>query len=584
MYPYQAPLREMDFLLNEVFEAEHTWQELPKFSDVLDSETSAAILEEASKLSTELIYPLNRNSDEQGVSLNLKQVTTPDGFKEAYNEVAGGGWVGLCGNDEYGGMGMPKMLGVLTDEMFYSASNSFALYNSLTSGAALCIEAHGSEQLKQKYLPKMYSGEWSGAMAMTESHAGSDLRHLRTVAKVQGDGSYLVSGTKIFITAGEHDLTENIVHLVLAKVQGQEALSLFVVPKYLSCNSAEIGEFNHVSVGSIEHKMGLHGSATCVMNYEDSVGYLIGAEGKGLACMFTMMNYERLAIGLQGLANSEYSYQMAATYAKERIQGTAIANDGTKTAASSILQHGDIRRTLLNIRCLTEAGRALSVFTAKQLDLSRYAADDIQSRGAQLSQLLTPITKAFFTDRGLETAIWAQQVFGGHGYIRETGIEQIVRDSRIAQIYEGTNGIQALDFLGRKVIKDDQQALKLLLSDFSETMQWFKYVDSSKCQKLQSLFNELVEVAQYISQQSKTNPNVVNLAAVNYLDATGYVLYGYFSILMLEKSKNSENVDFEVKQHLSNFFFDALLPKAEMHLQQVKAVNCNVMDINVEDF
>ena len=584
MYPYQAPLREMDFLLNEVFEAEHTWQELPKFSDVLDTETAAAILEEASKLSTELIYPLNRNSDEQGVSLNQKQVTTPDGFKEAYNEVAGGGWVGLCGNDEYGGMGMPKMLGVLTDEMFYSASNSFALYNSLTSGAALCIEAHGSEQLKQKYLPKMYSGEWSGAMAMTESHAGSDLRHLRTVAKVQGDGSYLVSGTKIFITAGEHDLTENIVHLVLAKVQGQKALSLFVVPKYLSNDTGEIGEFNHVSVGSIEHKMGLHGSATCVMNYEDSIGYLIGAEGKGLACMFTMMNYERLAIGLQGLANSEYSYQLAATYAKERIQGSAIANDGTKTAASSILQHGDIRRTLLNIRCLTEAGRALSVFTAKQLDLSRYAADDIQNKGAQLSQLLTPITKAFFTDRGLETAIWAQQVFGGHGYIRETGIEQVVRDSRIAQIYEGTNGIQALDFLGRKVIKDDQQALKVLLSDFSETMQQFKCVDSSKCQKLQSLFNELVEVAQNISQQSKANPNVVNLAAVNYLDATGYVLYGYFSLLMLEKSKNSEHVDFEVKQHLSNFFFDALLPKAEMHLKQVKAVNCNVMDINVEDF
>ncbi len=584
MYPYQAPLREMDFLLNEVFEAEHTWQELPKFSDVLDSETSAAILEEAGKLSTELIYPLNRNSDEQGVSLVRKQVITPDGFKEAYNEIAAGGWVGLCGNDEYGGMGMPKMLGVLTDEMFYSASNSFALYNSLTSGAALCIEAHGSEELKQKYLPKMYSGEWSGAMAMTESHAGSDLRHLRTIAKAQDDGTYAVSGTKIFITAGEHDLTENIVHLVLAKVQGQDALSLFVVPKFLSDNNNEPVEFNRVSVGSIEHKMGLHGSATCVMNYEDSVGYLIGAEGKGLACMFTMMNYERLAIGLQGLANSEYSYQMAMTYAKERIQGSSVSNDAEKTAASPIIHHGDIRRTLLDIRCLTEAGRALSVFTAKQLDLSRYAAGEIQNKGSRLSQLLTPITKAFFTDRGLETAISAQQVFGGHGYIRETGIEQIVRDSRIAQIYEGTNGIQALDFLGRKVIKDDQRALKILLDDFSETMRQFDHVGDSKRQKISSLFSDLLDAAGKISQQSKSNPNVINLAAVNYLNAAGYVLYGYFWLLMLEKSKGSKSVDFEIKQQLAGYYFDALLPKAEMHLQQVKAVNCDIMNIGVDEF
>ena len=583
MYPYQAPLREMDFLLNEVFEAEHVWQELPKFADVLDKETAIAILEEASKLSTELIYPLNRNSDEQGVSIKDKQVITPDGFKQAYQQVADGGWVGLCGNDEYGGMGMPKMLGVLADEMFYSASNSFALYNSLTSGAALCIEAHGSEELKQTYLPKMYSGEWSGAMAMTESHAGSDLRHLRTVAKPQADGTYSVTGTKIFITAGEHDLAANIVHLVLAKVQGQQALSLFVVPKYLS-DADTLGAFNHVSVGSIEHKMGLHGSATCVMNYEGSVGYLLGSEGKGLACMFTMMNYERLAIGIQGLANSEYAYQMAASYAKERIQGSSVANSGEKNTSSPIIEHGDVRRTLLNIRCLTEAGRALSVFTAQQLDLSKYASDSIQSKGLQLSLLLTPITKAFFTDRGLETAIAAQQVFGGHGYIRETGIEQIVRDSRIAQIYEGTNGIQALDFLGRKVIKDEQQALNLLFNDFSETMKQFEHVDHAKIKLLETLFADLLLTAEKLTQQSRTNSNVINLAAVNFLDAASYVIYGYFWLLMTEKSNNSSNVKFSTKQHLCNHYFNVFIPKAEMHIKQLNNLDCDIMDMELDDF
>ena len=583
MYPYKAPLKEMEFMLYEVFEAEATWSDLPQFTDVLDKETSSAILEEASKLSTELIYPLNRNSDEQGVSLQGKNVITPDGFIDAYSEIANGGWVGFCGNPEYGGMGMPKMLGVLTDEMFYSASNSFALYNSLTSGAALCIDAHGSEELKRKYLPKMYSGEWAGAMAMTEAHAGSDLRHLKTMAIKRTDGSFSVSGSKIFITAGEHDLAENIVHLVLAKVRGQNSLSLFVVPKFVSKNIDELGCFNNVSVGSIEHKMGLHGSATCVMNYDNATGFIIREEGKGLACMFTMMNYERLAIGIQGLANSEYAYQLASCYAKERVQGSAISKNGDK-ALASIIKHGDVRRNLLNIRCLTEAGRALSIFTAQQLDLSKYAENEIQTRGLNYSLLLTPITKAFFTDRGFDNTVTAQQVFGGHGYIRETGIEQIVRDSRIAQIYEGTNGIQAIDFLGRKVVKDDQFALKQLFEELSQNMSQFKYVDKVKCRRISALFSGLLDIASNITAQSKSNPNVVNACAVNYLDATAYVLYGYFWLLIQEKSKHSISVDYGTKSVLCNFYFDLLLPKADLHLMQLQALDSGIMNLDEEQF
>ncbi|MBM7073252.1 acyl-CoA dehydrogenase family protein [Shewanella sp. 202IG2-18] len=581
MYPYQAPINEMEFLLNDVFDADNVWQQLPKFENVLDSETASAILSEASKLSEELIAPLNRNSDEQGVKLIDKTVITPDGFKAAYKEVAAGGWVGLCGNDEFQGMGMPKMLGVLADEMFYSASNSFTLYNSLTSGAALCIESHGSEKLKNFFLPKMYSGEWAGAMAMTEAHAGSDLRHLKTTA-VKQDEHYLISGSKIFITAGEHDLAENIVHLVLAKIKGQNSLSLFVVPKFHCSQFQGLGEFNNVTVGAIEHKMGLHGSATCVMHYEGSAGYLIGVEGKGLACMFTMMNYERLAIGIQGLANSEFAYQLASKYSKERVQGSAVSPSGEKISASALVHHGDVRRTLLNIRCLTEAGRALSVFTAKQLDLSKYAQGERQTNALNLALLLTPITKAFFTDRGLENAIAAQQVFGGHGYIRETGIEQIVRDSRIAQIYEGTNGIQALDFLGRKVVKDELKSLKSLLHSFSEDMHSFKMGDDKKINQLQQLFSKLENVGEQIAIRSKEDANLINFNAVNYLDAAGYIIYGYFWLLMLEKSVDSQQVCFETKSILCEYYFDTFMPKAAGLLEQLSAMKTEIMNLEVD--
>ena len=584
MYPYKAPIQEMDFLLTEVFEVNKTWKHFSKLSNTLDTDTALAILSEASKLSTDLINPLNRNSDEQGAFLTDKKVTTPDGFQNAYKEVAAGGWVGLCGNDQYGGMGMPKMLGVLTDEMFYSASNSFSLYNSLTSGAALCIDSHGSDFIKNKYLPKMYSGEWSGAMAMTEAHAGSDLRHLKTTAKSMGNNQYSITGSKIFITAGEHDLTENIIHLVLAKIVGQESLSLFVAPKFMSDVNGVLTDYNHISVGSIEHKMGLHGSATCVMNYDESTGYLVGQEGKGLACMFTMMNYERLAIGIQGLANSEYAYQMAASYAKDRMQGSSLSSSNELIKSSAIINHGDIRRSLLTIRCITEAGRALSLFTANQLDLSKFAVDDAQTKGLNYSLLLTPITKAFFTDRGLESAITAQQVFGGHGYIRESGIEQIVRDTRIAQIYEGTNGIQALDFLGRKVVKNKQATLKQLFCELSENMQTFKNIENSKCEKVTALFEKLIVIAENITKSSVSNPNVINSCAVNYLDATAYALYGYFWLLMQEKSKKSTKVQYKTKQVLCDFYFDALLPKSDFHMQQLLTLDGVIMNLSADQF
>ncbi|MGL6013854.1 MAG: acyl-CoA dehydrogenase family protein, partial [Shewanella oncorhynchi] len=424
MNPYQAPLTDMRFLLEQVFDAPNTWAQLPEIAEMVDIDTANAILEEAAKISCELIHPLNRTGDEQGVLHQDNQVITPDGYKAVYEQYSQGGWIGLCGDPEFGGMGMPKMLGILVDEMAYSACNAFTLYGSLTAGAALCINAHGSEELKQAYLPKLYSGEWAGAMDMTEPQAGSDLRNIRTRALPQDDGSYAITGSKIFITGGDHDLTENVIHLVLAKLPDSKGISLFLVPKISVNTDGSLANANGVSVGSIEHKMGLKGSATCVMNFDNAQGFLIGEPNRGLVCMFTMMNYERLAIGIQGLGSAQAAYQMAADYAKERNQGIAAGGSPTGSDSDPIIVHGDVRRMLLTIRAMTEAGRALSVFTGQQLDLAKYAQDEVKAKAARYVGLLTPVAKAFLTDRGLDATIMAQQVFGGHGYIRETGIEQ----------------------------------------------------------------------------------------------------------------------------------------------------------------
>lgn len=585
MNPYQAPLTDMRFLLEHVFDATTTWAQLPDIADMIDIDTANAILEEAAKISSELIHPLNRAGDEQGVVHQDDNVITPDGYKAVYDQYSQGGWIGLCGDPEFGGMGMPKMLGILVDEMAYGACNAFTLYGSLTAGAALCINAHGSDALKQTYLPKLYSGEWAGAMDMTEPQAGSDLRHIRTRAVPQDDGSYGITGSKIFITGGDHDLTDNVIHLVLAKIADSSGISLFLVPKITVNADGSLGEHNGVTVGSIEHKMGLKGSATCVMNYDNAKGYLIGQANRGLVCMFTMMNYERLAIGIQGLGSAQAAYQMAAEYAKERYQGVAAGGSPTGSDPDPIIVHGDVRRMLLTIRAMTEAGRALSVFTGLQLDLAKFAEDEVKAKAARYVGLLTPVAKAFLTDRGLDATIMAQQVFGGHGYIRETGVEQLVRDTRIAQIYEGTNGIQAIDFLGRKVTGDNLTALNELVADLKAQMASFTQVSEAQILAVSERFDALIKVAESINAQKLAQPALINACAVDFLDAFGYTLYGFYWLTMVDKVANHEDNNFaEQKGYLAQFYFDKLLPKADYHLAQVSAGDRTTMAMPAELF
>ncbi|MCL1144418.1 acyl-CoA dehydrogenase C-terminal domain-containing protein [Shewanella marinintestina] len=582
MNPYNAPLAEMRFLLEKVFNAPKTWSEMPAMADSVDMDTAAAILDEADKISRELIHPINRSGDEQGVRHEADKVITPDGYKAVYDQYAEGGWVGLCGDPELGGMGMPKMLGVLVDEMAYSACNAFTLYGSLTAGAALAIHAHGTEEIKQQYLPMLYSGEWSGAMDMTEPQAGSDLRNIRTKAVPNNDGSYNITGSKIFITGGDHDLTENVIHLVLAKLPNTSGISLFLVPKIKVNDDNSLGEANGVTVGSIEHKMGLKGSATCVMNFDDAEGYLIGKPNRGLVCMFTMMNYERLAIGIQGLGTSQAAYQMAADYAKERIQGVAAGGSPTGAAADPIIVHGDVRRMLLTIRTLTEAGRALSVYTGQQLDLAKYSDNsDAKAKASRYVGLLTPVSKAFLSDRGLDAAIMAQQVFGGHGYIRETGIEQLVRDTRIAQIYEGTNGIQAIDFLGRKVTGDNVAALNEFVAEQVDNINGYNHVTDSDKAKVLALLENLIQVANHVNDNKLKQPGLINSCAVDFLDAFGYTLYGCFWLAMVDAANDHEDANFTLqKTQLSRFYLDKLLAKADFHLSQVAHGDLSIMQMD----
>lgn len=578
MNPYYAPLADMKFLLEGVFDAPQTWAKLPQLAESVDMDTAVAIMDEADKIARDLIHPINRSGDEQGVRHQGDKVITPDGYKAVYEEYAQGGWVGLCGEPDFGGMGMPKMLGVLVDEMAYSACNAFTLYGSLTAGAALCINAHGSDALKAAYLPQLYSGEWAGAMDMTEPQAGSDLRNIRTKAVPQDDGSYLISGSKIFITGGDHDLTDNVIHLVLAKLPDSNGISLFLVPKIKVNDDGELGETNGVSVGSIEHKMGLKGSATCVMNFDNAQGYLIGKANRGLVCMFTMMNYERLAIGIQGLGTSQAAYQMAAEYAKERTQGVAAGGSPTGAISDPILVHGDVRRMLLNIRCYTEAGRAMSVYTGQQLDLAKYGEGEVKAKAARYVGLMTPVAKAFLSDRGLDAAVMAQQVFGGHGYIRETGIEQLVRDTRIAQIYEGTNGIQAIDFLGRKTTGDNVTALTEFVTEHQATLTAMTHICDEHKNAVASRFEALLTVAHQINDNKLTQPALINASAVDFLDAFGHLMYGYYWLLMADKAADHQDQQFsQTKQQLADFYMAKLLPKVDYHLAQVSSGDATVM-------
>jgi len=578
MADYKAPLRDMRFVLNEVFDLPRLWQSLPALADVVDAETADAILEEAGKITAGTIAPLNRSGDEEGCRWQDGKVSTPTGYPEAYRLYAEGGWVGVGGDPAYGGMGMPKAISAQVEEMMNSASLAFGLYPMLTSGACLSIYAHASEALKQKYLPNMYAGVWAGSMCLTEPHAGTDLGMIRTRAEPQADGSYKVSGTKIFITGGEHDLTENIIHLVLAKLPdapaGSRGISLFLVPKVLVNEDGSLGERNALSCGSIEHKMGIQASATCVMNFDGATGWMVGEPNKGLAAMFTMMNYERLGVGIQGLATGERSYQSAIEYARERIQSRAptgpVAQD---KAADPIIVHPDVRRMLLTMKALNEGGRAFSTYVAMQLDIAKFSEDtEARQRADALVALLTPVAKAFLTDLGLETTVHGQQVFGGHGFIREWGQEQLVRDCRITQIYEGTNGIQALDLLGRKVVGSGGELYRPFVEDIRAFVGSAGAEMAEFTAPLEAALNNLDELTGWLLEEAKRSPNEIGAASVEYLHVFGYTAYAFMWALMAKAAMGRDGDDFyQGKLATARFYFARLLPRIHSLTASVRA-------------
>jgi alkylation response protein AidB-like acyl-CoA dehydrogenase len=571
MPEYTAPLRDMRFLLNEVFEADKLWASMPRLAEAVDAETADAILEEAGKIAANVIAPLNRPGDEQSSQWKDGEVTAPDGFKEAYHTYSEGGWGGLGGSAEFGGMGMPKMLVGQVEEMIQGSCVSFGLAPMLTAGACLSIAAHASQELKDKYLPNMYAGTWAGAMDLTESHAGTDLGIIRTKAVPNADGSFDVSGNKIFITWGEHDMAQNIIHLVLAKLPdapaGPKGISLFIVPKFLVNDDGTLGERNTLSCGSIEHKMGIKASATCVMNFDGAKGWLVGGENKGLNAMFTMMNYERVAVGIQGVGIAENSYQNAVTYANDRIQSRApTGKQFPEKAADPIIVHPDVRRMLLTMRALTEGGRAFSTYASKWLDVSKFSDNSEDKKLAEaMVSLLTPVVKSFLTDTALESTIAGQQVFGGHGFIREWGQEQHVRDIRITQIYEGTNGIQSLDLIGRKIAANGGAFFKLYIEEINAFIatQESNAKMAEFINPLKAAVANLVNLTEWVMEKAQADANEIGASSVEFLQVFGYASFSYMfamsSVVALEK-EGSEPF-YANKLATARFFTKRLLPR-----------------------
>ncbi|WP_180129718.1 acyl-CoA dehydrogenase C-terminal domain-containing protein [Acinetobacter sp. YH12057] len=585
---YNAPLKDMDFILNDVFNADEFWQSNENLAHI-DMATANAILEEMAKFSKNVILDLNRTADEEGgAQFSNGVVTTPTGFKDAFKQFAEGGWVGLGASEEWGGQNMPKMLTVLADEMIWSTNPSFMLYPLLTVGAGMAINDRASQEQKETYLPKFYTGEWSGTMCLTEPHSGTDLGIIKTKAEPNEDGSFNITGTKIFITSGEHDLCENIIHLVLAKTPnapaGSRGISLFIVPKFHVNADGSVGERNAVSAGSIEHKMGIKGSATCVMNFDGAKGYIVGKENEGLAAMFVMMNYERLSMGIQGIGAAEFAYQNAAQYATDRLQGrSATGVKSPEKPADSILVHGDVRRMLLNVRANNEASRAFAVYVGQQLDITKYSTDEAAVKKANdRVALLTPIAKAYLTDTALQATLEAQMCFGGHGYIREWGMDQCIRDLRISQIYEGTNGVQAIDLIGRKTTKCNGAFIAEYITeirDFAATM-----ADSKVKSAALQVSDEVEALTQFIIEQSKTTPDFSSSVAVDYLHAVGLLSFVYMFARISKAAAAKPESFYQNKLVLADFYVDKVLPDLAARAQRIKAGSELIMQLSEEYF
>lgn len=574
MPSYKAPIRDLQFVYHELLEADEILGSLPGFDEV-SPDLVDAILEEGAKICEELLQPINQSGDLEGCHFEDGRVTTPKGFKEAYQTYTEGGWPSLAADPEYGGQGLPETISFMLEEMLNSANVSFGLYPGLTRGALNSLAAHASEELKNQYMPKMVEGVWSGSMCLTEAHCGTDLGLIRTKAAPKSDGSYTITGSKIFITGGEQDLTENIIHLVLARLPdapaGVRGISLFLVPKLMPDDENEPGESNGVTCGSIEHKMGIKASSTCVINFDNATGYLVGPENRGLACMFTMMNAERLAIGIQGLGLAEVAYQNAVTYARERLQSRAAT--GAKApdkAADPLLVHPDIRRMLLTTRAYNEGSRALAVWTAMNLDLSHDHPDAADREAADdMVALLTPVIKAFFSDYGYETTTLCQQVYGGHGYIQEWGMEQFVRDARIAQIYEGTNGIQALDLVRRKLFIHEGRLPRRLFGLIDETITANRDDEALKpfIEPLAEASALLQELTDWLIERGSENPDELGAAATDYLRVMALTTLAWFWVRMaklaISKLGDDDTGFYQSKLNTARFFMGRLLPQTQ---------------------
>lgn len=599
MPSYQAPLQDYRFVLNELIQIEK-YSNLPGFSEA-SSDVIEAILEEGAKLMEEVIFPLNQVGDREGCKWHSNgDVTTPTGFKEAYKQFCEGGWSGVTADPAYGGQGLPHVIGLVLSEMMTSANMAFGMYPGLSHGAYEAIHKHGTEEQKKTYLPKLVTGEWTGTMNLTEPHCGTDLGLMRTKAEPQADGSYLITGTKIFISAGEHDLAENIIHLVLAKIpggpEGIKGVSLFIVPKFLINADGSLGKRNGVMCGSIEHKMGIHGNTTAVLNYEKAVGYLIGAKHKGMQAMFTMMNAARLGVGVQGLGVAEVAYQNAAAYAKDRLQMRSIS--GVKAPdkpADPIIVHPDVRRMLMSIKAFTEGARALAIKTGVQIDFSLNHPDpQVRQDADDFVALITPVLKSFYTDYGFEAANMALQCFGGQGYIREVGMEQFVRDARIAMIYEGANGIQALDLVGRKL----PQNMGRLLRQFFHPVDRFIQENAADAKigkdyvmPLAKAFARLQQATAWIGEQGLKNPDEAGGASSDYLRMFALVALGHIwaetakvATQKLADGAGDKTKFYETKLITAKFFMDRILPDTSSLLSKVTAGAGTIMALPAEAF
>jgi len=597
MPSYKAPVKDTEFILNEVIRLQD-FAHLPGFSDATPDLVSA-ILEEGAKFVEEVTQPLNQIGDEAGCRRNEDgSVSTPPGFKQAYEQLMEGGWAGLSCDPAYGGQGLPHIISNAFEEYMISANMAFTMYVGLTQGAIAAITAVGTETQKRTYIPQLVSGAWSGTMNLTEPHCGTDLGLLKTRAEPQPDGSYKLTGTKIFISSGDHDLTENIIHLVLAKMPDSpdsiRGISLFIVPKFLINEDGTLGARNPVSCGSLEKKMGIHGNSTCVMNYDGATGYLIGERDKGMRAMFIMMNAARLGVGLQGLAQSEVSYQNAAAYANERLQGRALSGPKNKDGkADPIIVHPDVRRMLMNAKAFNEGARALMLWGALQVDLMHVAeTEQERQRADDLIGLLTPVIKAYFTDKGYENATNAQQCLGGHGYIREWGLEQFVRDARIAMIYEGTNGIQALDLVGRKLAANGGRALRLYMEELRTYFEAHGKDEDMRefVTPLARGVDDLQASTVWLMKNAMSDPDNAGAASIPYLHLLGLVSIGYMWVQIARASLTalSGNPDdpgfYADKLKTARYFFSHLLPETAVHRIRVEAGAANLMALDAASF